>query len=135
MNAKQFVIGTLVGAVVLSIVGYILFDTLLADFYTANMASATAARETQLIWAVLVGAVAYAALLTLAIGTRAGPATIAGGLKVGAIVGFLVWATANFTLLGIWDVSSVTLSVVDPLVEAIHAGIAGAAIAAVLGKL
>ena len=94
-----------------------------------------AVRETLLLWAVVVGSVGYAALLTLAIGTRAGPATIAGGLKVGAIVGFLVWLTASFTLLGVWDVSSVTLSIVDPVVEGIHASIAGAAIAAVLGKL
>jgi len=136
MNTKQFVVGALVGTVALYILGYIIWDVLVADFFSANMGSASGVeRETQLIWASVVGTAGYAVLLTLAIGTRAGSATVADGLKVGAIVGFLVWFTVDFILLGAWNVSSVTLSIVDPVLEGIRASIGGAAIAAVLGKL
>jgi hypothetical protein len=50
-------------------------------------------------------------------------------------VGFLVWFTVDFILLGSWNVNTVTLAAVDPVLEGIRAGIGGAAIAAVLGKL
>ncbi len=92
-------------------------------------------RDTLVIWAVALGTVSYAALLTLAIGTRAGSATIVDGLKIGAIVGFLLWFTVDFILYGIWNVSNLTAAIADSLLELVRGGIGGAVIAAVLAKI
>jgi len=136
MDIKKLLVGTLVGAVVIYGVGYVIWDLLVGDFYDANMGSATGVnRDPQLLWAVIIGTVGYAVFITLAIVTRAGSFSIADGLKVGATVGFLMWLTVDFFFLGIQNVSTPIIAVIDPLLEAVHAGIAGAAIAAVLAKL
>jgi hypothetical protein len=86
------------------------------------------------MWAVVVGCLAYAALITLGIG-RSTRATVVSGVTVGAVVGVLVWATADFTLYGITNVSNLTRTVVDTLLEGVHGGVAGAVIAMAIGKM
>jgi hypothetical protein len=54
---------------------------------------------------------------------------------VGAVVGFLLWFTVDFVFYGISNISNLTLTVVDPLVELVHGGIGGAAIGLVLGRM
>jgi hypothetical protein len=136
MNAKQLAVGIIVGTVVSMIVGYVIWDVLAADFFASNMGSATGVmRDTQLLWAVIIGTVSYTTLIALALGAQSGELTIAGGLKVGAIVGFLVWFSVDFILFGIMNVDTLTSAIVDPILEAIRAGITGAAIAAVAAKL
>ncbi len=136
MNAKQLAVGIIVGTLVSMIVGYVIWDVLVADFFASNMGSATGVmRDTQLLWAVIIGTASYTALIALALGAQSGELTIAGGLKVGAIVGFLVWFSVDFILFGIMNVNTLTIAIVDPILEAIRAGITGAAIAAVAAKL
>ncbi len=136
MDAKRLVIGTLVGGVILFATGYLIFELAFGDFYAANAGSATGVeRDPQLVWAVALGALSYAALVTLAIGSRAGSLNIGAGVKIGAVVGFLLWFTVNFTLYGITNVGNLTRTVVDPLLELVHGGIAGGVIALVLGRI
>ena len=136
MSTKQWVAGTLVGGIVVFGVGYLLFVVLLADYYAANGGSATGVvREPPLVWAIAVGALAYAALIVYAMRAQAASMNVASGTKVGAIVGFLIWACADFTLYGGTNMSNLTITVVDPLVEVVHGGIAGAVLGAVLPKL
>ncbi len=136
MDIKRFIIGIVVGAITLYILGYLIFDLALAEFYASNAGSATGlVKDPQVIWAVALGTLSYAALLAFAIGTRAGSTTIVEGLKIGAIVGFLLWFTVDFIFYGVFNISNFTLTIVDPLLELIRAGISGAAIAAVLGKI
>jgi hypothetical protein len=135
MDAKRLVIGTLVGGITLYVVGYLMFEVTFAAFYAANAGSATGvARDVNLQWAVALGTLAYAALVTLAIGNQSGPSTIAAGIKTGAVVGFLLWFTADFIFYGITNVANLTRAVADPLLELVHGGIGGAAIAYALGK-
>ncbi len=135
MDTKRFLIGTLVGGITMYIVGYLIFTLAFGDFYAANTGSATGvARETSLVWAVVLGTLSLAALVTLAVGRRAGSSTIGDGLKIGAIVGFLVWFGVDFIRYGITNVSNLTATIVDPLLEIVRTGIGGAVIAAVLGR-
>ena len=135
MDSKRLVIGTIVGGIVLYAVGYLIFELAFGEFYAANAGSATGVdRDPQVIWALVVGSLTYAALITLGIGRSAG-ATIGSGVMVGAVVGFLLWATAGFTLYAVSNLSNLTRTVVDPLLEAVHGGIAGAAIAMAIGKM
>ena len=136
MDIKRFIIGTVVGAITLYILGYLIWELAFADFFAANAGSATGVvKDPQVIWALALGTLSYAALLTLAIGTRAGSATIVEGLKIGAIVGFLMWFSVDFIHYGIGNVSNLTATIADSLLELIDAGISGAVIAAVLGKV
>ena len=135
MDIKRLIIGTVVGAVTLYILAYLIFELAFAEFYAANMGSATGlVRDNPLMWATAIGSISYAALLTLAIETRGDSVTIVDGLKTAAIVGFLLWFTVDFTFYGIFNMTNLTLAIVDPLLELIHAGITGAVIAAVFGK-
>ncbi len=136
MDTKRLIIGTIVGGIALYVLGYVIWEMVFADFFAANVGSATGvARDEPLLWAIALGVVANGALLTLAIGTRAGSATIVDGLKIGAIVGFLMWFSVDFIRYGFSNVENLTATIVDPLLEVIHAGIAGGIIAAVLGKI
>jgi len=136
VDTKRLVTGTLVGAITLSAVGYLFFGILFADFYAANVGSATGVnRDAWVVWSVAIGALAHGALLTLAIGTRAGTVTIGGGAMVAATVSFLAWAGVDFTFYGVMNLSNLAATIVDPLVELVHGGIAGGVIAAVLGRV
>ena len=100
MNAKQWIIGTVVCGVVIFGAGWVLFETLLGDYYAANAGSATGLdKDPPILWAVAVGALAYAALIIYAMRAQAGAVNMVSGMKVGAIVGFLLWACVDFTLL------------------------------------
>jgi len=139
MDAKRFVIGTVVGAVTIFATGTLIFAT--APFrnflaYAMNAGSPTGvAREPHLVWAVVLGALSYSALTTLAIGSRASSLNIRAGVKIGAVVGFLLWFTADFMFYGISNVGNLTSTVVDPLIELVPGAIAGGVIAAVLGQI
>ena len=136
MDIKRFIIGTVVGGITLFILGYVIFELAFADFFDANAGSATGVwKDPPVIWAIALGTLSYSALITLAIGTRAGSTTIVEGLKVGAIVGFLMWFSAYMIFYGIWNVENLTAASVDSLLEFVRGGIGGAVIAAVLGKI
>jgi hypothetical protein len=135
VNTKQWVVGTVSGAIVLLVLGYLFFNMVLADFYAANAGSATGVnRDPQILWAVAVGAVGYAALIVLALKAHAAPLTVSGGMKAGATVGFLIWLCADFTFYGITNVNNLTVTIVDPLAELVRGGITGAVLGAVLRK-
>ena len=136
MDIKRLVIGTVAGGIALFILGYVIWNMLFTDFFAANAGSATGvAKDPQVMWAIAVGTLSYAALITLAIGTRAGSTTIVEGLKVGAIVGFLMWFGADMIIYGVWNLSNLTAAIADSLLELVRGGIGGAVIAAVLAKI
>lgn len=137
MDAKRLVIGTVVGGVTLFATGYLIFNTAFGNFYAyaMNAGSATGVeRDPQLVWAVALGALSHSALVTLAIGSRASSLNIGAGIKIGAVVGFLLWFTADFMLYGISNVGNLTSTVVAPLLELVPSAIAGGVIAVVLGR-
>jgi hypothetical protein len=117
------------------LVGYLIWTVTFADFFAANMGSASGVpRETVIIWAVVLGHFSLAALVTFTLGRRQGSATILDGFKVGAIVGFLVWFGVDLIHFGAMNVRNLTATIVDPLLELVRTGIAGAVIASVLAR-
>lgn len=135
MDAKRLVTGSVVGGIVLFVLGYLFWEMLFAGFFEANAGSATGvSKDPQLMWAVALGTLSYAALLTLAIGSR-GSTAIADGVKAGAVVGFLMWFGVDMILYGILNLSTLTGAIADSLLELVRGGVAGAVIAAVLGKM
>jgi hypothetical protein len=136
MNSKQWAVGPIGGGVVVMAAGYVISELLLADFYRSNTGSATGVlRDSQIVWAIAISALAYAALILSALKGQAATVNDSSGMKVGATVGFLLWLCADFTIYGITNMNSLTLTVVDPLVELVRGGFAGAALGALLPKL
>ena len=136
MDSKRLVTGTLAGGVAAFVLGYLIFDLAFAQFYAANIGSATGvARESQLVWAVILGSLSYAALITYAMGSRTAPMTAGAGAATGAVVGFLLWCTADFILYGVTNITNLTRAVVDPILEAVRGGMVGAVIAVALAKM
>jgi hypothetical protein len=82
-----------------------------------------------------VGSCAYAALITLMIGTTRGVITTGTAMKSGAVVGFLLWVTADFILYGSTNVANLTRTAVDPVLELVRGGIAGGIIGLILAKI
>lgn len=135
MNIKRLVIGTVVGTVVLYLLGMLIWQMLFADFFDAQSGSAMGVdREAELIWAVVLGSACYALLVTLGL-EASGKKSIGGGLMVGAIVGGLLWGTADFILYGITNLSTLTGAVADAVLEAVRGAITGAVVALVLDKV
>jgi uncharacterized membrane protein len=135
MDFRKFSVGTIVGAVVLYVVGYLIFHVILGGFYDSNSGLVEAAvRPAELQWAVVIAVIAYSALIGYAMQPRAVSGAV-DGAKIGAVVGFLLWVTADFVIHGWQATTTLTLTLVDPLVEAVRGGIAGAAIAMTWGWL
>lgn len=135
MDTKRFLAGTLVGGIVLYAVGYLIFTMAFASFYASNAGAATGVdRPAELMWAVVLGSLGYAALICYAMGARVTPG-LGAGAKIGAVVGFLMWFAVDFILYGVQDVSNLTRTMVDPLLEIVHGGIGGAAIGFVVGRM
>jgi len=135
MNIKRMGIGTVVGAITLYLLGMLIWQVLFADFFDANSGSAVGVeRETPILWAVIVGILAYAKLLTFALESQSGK-TLVDGLKVGAMVGALLWCTADFILFGFTNLSTLTGAIADTVLEGVRGGIAGGVIAFVLSKV
>ncbi|MBI2187894.1 MAG: hypothetical protein HYU37_12385 [Acidobacteria bacterium] len=133
MDLQRFVTGTVAGGVTLFVLGYLIFDVAFAGFYAANAGPAIGVvRDGQLLWAVALGTLAYGALIAYVIVTSRAPLTAGAGVVIGATVAFLVWFTVDFILYGISNLATLTRTVVDPLLEAVRGGVAGAVIAAVL---
>jgi hypothetical protein len=136
MDCKRFTIGTIVGAVTLYIIGYVIFDLAFGPFFEANKGSATGVdRSTTLQWAFVLANLAYAALIVYAMGNRAGSLSIVRGAKIGAIVGFFYGFSVDFVQYAFMNLSNLTATIVDSFLMLVHGAIAGIVIAAVLKKV
>jgi hypothetical protein len=132
MDTKRLAIGTVVGGIAMFVVGYLIWNILL-DYWNGAFDAAGVAREAQLLWAVVLSNIPAAALIALAI-ERGGSSTIGGGVKIGAIVGFLVWSGVDLAFYADTTIFDLTTIILDSLLASVHYGIGGGVIAAVLGR-
>jgi hypothetical protein len=138
MNVRRLVIGTLVGALTLAAAGYVVYGLAFPRFYTDFLkagAAAGVARQPFLIWPVALAMLSYALLMTLVIVRTADNPTVPAGMKIGALVSFLLWFTADFMLYGISTVGNFAGTVIDPFLELVPGAIGGGTIAGVLRKI
>jgi len=136
MDTKRILIGTLVGGVAMYVFGYLIFELVFGGFYARNVGSASGVlRDTPLQWAVALGSLSLAALVTLAIETRPGPLTIGKGFTTAAVVGFLLWLGVDLLRYGGTNVPNLTRTLVDPVLEIVRNGAVGVIVAAVLARI
>ena len=129
MSAKSFVLATIAGGVTLFILGGVFYGWLLADMFESS-----GMREEPIWWALIVGELFLAALVTLIFGRWATISTPVSGLKAGAIIGLIMAAALNFTMYAVSTIIDPTAGAVDVGISVVRLGVAGAVIALVLGK-
>ena len=76
MNAKQFSLSTLLGGVILFLLGFLFYIVIFGNFFEANQGTATGVpKEAPDMWAIALGNLALAGLLTLVFGRWASIST------------------------------------------------------------
>jgi len=135
MDLKALTIGTIVGGITVFATGFLLFSVPpLSDFYVYALDAGSATgvqRDAPLVWAALLGALSYGALVTLAIGSRARQTSVAAGMRTGAVVGFLLWFTADFMFFATSNVGTTVSTAIGPLLELVPGAFAGGVVATV----
>jgi len=136
MDIKRFAIGTIVGGITMYVVGYLIFSLAFGPYYAANVGAATnALREPTLEWAAALGGLAFGALLTYVIVASGDAPTVATGFMKGAVTGFLAWLSVDLVYYSATNMWNFTIVILDPVLEFVHSGIGGAAVAAVLARV
>ncbi len=136
MNTTKVLLATLAGGVVNFLLGGLIYGKLLAGFFAENGGSCNCAMrpdaEMQLGPLVL-GNLCSALLLAYIFARWAGISTAAAGASAGAVIGLIMGAAYDFTMLGVMNLSNPTSTIVDILVTGVMAGICGAVVGWVLG--
>ena len=134
MTTQRILVGTVVGGIVLFLLGYLMFGIVFADFFRTNAGTATGVERMPLnLVPIGIGQLAAAAALTLIL-NWAGVKGIAQGATIGGVVGLLFFLGVDLTMFGTSNLNNLTATLVDPILGAILYAIAGGAIAAVSGK-
>ncbi|MEE8131350.1 MAG: hypothetical protein V3T48_13735 [Vicinamibacterales bacterium] len=133
MNSR-FIAATVAGAVVLFVVGFLVFGLALAGFYETNVGSATGVVKDppEWLWLIL-STLVTAALLTLVLGWK-GARDAASGAKTAAIFGLLFAMAVDFGMYSMSNVPNLTATLVDPIFVAVYMGIGGAVVGMMLGR-
>jgi hypothetical protein len=130
---KKMLIGTVAGGVTFFLLGGLVYAIILADFYEANLGSATGVmRELPIIWAMVVSQLGMGAVVTWVF-LHANVSTAFDGLKTGAILGLLLGIAISFDLYSVTNWSNSTVAFVEPLVWVVRTALAGGAIGWTLG--
>lgn len=137
MTAKNQILATLVGFIVLFLLGWLIYGMLLMDFYGNNSGSASGvmrAEDEMIWWALILGNLFQTYLLVYIFGSWANITTFSDGLKAGAIIGLLMGLAFNFTMYGTSNIMNMTSALVDPFVSAVMMAITGGVIGFMLGR-
>jgi len=135
MDIKKFITGTLVGGVTHFLLGFILYGLLLESFFIANAGSATGVNrgpEDMVWWALILGSLAFAALITYIFLKWAHISTFKSGLRRGAVIGFLLGLSFDMMMYATSNLMNLTAALVDIAVGTIMMGLVGGVIGAVL---
>ena len=132
MTLQRLALGTVVGGLVLFILGYLVYGVLFASFFATNVGTATGVtREPFNFVVLLVGQLAFAAILTMIFGW--GSVRSAGqGAKIGALAGLFFFLGIDLTMYATTNVQNLAASLVDPLLAALLFAVCGAVIASVV---
>jgi len=132
--SKNFLLATVIGAVVYFVLGYVIYELLLGSFYAGQQGSATGVMRDAPLWSwMILSILVFSAVIALILGW-AGAKDAASGFKIAALVGLLVSISFDFGQYAMSNLMTMTGTLVDPIVGAIHTGIGGAVIGLMLGR-
>jgi hypothetical protein len=131
---QRLVLGTVVGAVVLTLLGYLTFGIVFRDFFLANAGSATGVDRQPFDFVALIGGqIAWGAVLTIIL-AWSGVSGVGPSMKVAGVAGLLYFLGMDLTMYATTNVQNLKATLTDPILAAIMFAVAGGAIALVAGK-
>lgn len=131
MITQRLLLGTVVGAVVFTLLGYLAYGIVFADFFANNGGSATGVQRDPFDFVSLVaGQVVFGALLTIIL-MWASAANVMQGVKIAFVTGLLFFLAIDLTLYATTNIQNLKASLVDPIIGGVLFAVAGAAIMAV----
>src|SRR5580693_2654137 len=136
MDTKKFLIGTLVGGVVLFILGYLFYGMLLMNFFIQHShapAGLMKAMSELVWWALILGNLASGALLTYIFLKLGNVNSFGTGASIAAAVGFFTSLSFDLIRYATENSADLTAMFADVVVFLVMNAIAGGIIAAVLG--
>ncbi len=135
MDTQKMLLSTLVGAVIFFILGFLFYATMLSDFFSNNMGSATGvAKQSPSLPLIFLGHLCLAFLIAYIYERWAGIRTFVTGAKTGALIGLLVALVNGCILLGTTNVGTPTTLVVDAVIQLVMGAIGGGVIGLLLGR-
>lgn len=131
MITQRLLLGTVVGAVVFTLLGYLAYGIVFADFFANNGGSATGVQRDPFDFVSLVaGQVVFGALLTMIL-IWASAANVMQGVKIAFVTGLLFFLAIDLTMYATTNIQNLKASLVDPVIGGFLFACAGAAIMAV----
>lgn len=127
--------GTVTGTIVFFFLGWLIWGILLADYMLANYNQcAMKPNEEMIWWSLILSNLIYAFLLTLVLNWSKA-INFMDGLKTGALIGFLISASIDFSFFSMTTIfNSFESILVDLFANTILAAVTGMAIVLFWGK-
>ncbi len=128
MNTKTIVAGLLAG-VAYFLLGWLMYGELLESTFASMQGTATGvmrAEADMVWWALILGNLSMGFTLAYVFGTWAGVSSAAGGIKAGAMLGFLISLGWDMTFFATSNITQLNGAILDIVVYTIMSGIAGA---------
>lgn len=126
MNTKNFLVSSLVGAVVYWLLGWLFYGILFTDIYPPS--------DNQNMVYIFLGCLSFAVLMGYIFNQWAGISTLMGGLYAGATIGLLYGLSMNFFMYSNME-PNMTNMLTDVVLNAVMAAVTGAVMGIVIGKM
>ena len=136
MDTKKLLFGTLAGGIAFFFLGYLFYGVLFSGFFEANQGSATGVQreEMQFVWwSLILGNLAFAALLSYVFLKWANIRSFGGGAQAGGVIGLLVGLTWDLTLYATSNMMTLTGALADAAIFTVMGAITGGIVGLVLG--
>lgn len=134
MDTKKFLTGTLAGGVAYFFLGYLFYGVALAGFFSEHSGGGPGKPMEEIVWwALILGNLAQAAMLTYIFIKWANISSFSGGASAAATIGFFVGLGMNMIRFATSNQLDLTASLADVVVGVVLTGLVGGIIGSVLG--
>ena len=135
MTANRFALATLTGAVMVLLLGFItsaLFAGLIEGY--AVTSPDLVMKSSPSIWAIILGALAMGALLSVLLGCWTGHTDVSRAIRTSAIFGLMLSLIVGFSLYGTTNMLNLTGTLVKVVIDTVQLAVTGVVVGAVLDR-
>jgi hypothetical protein len=134
MDNKKFLLGTLIGGILLFFLGFVIYAILFENFFAAHAGIATNVMKTEMqFWPIALGNFSMAALLSYVFLKWAKVSSFTDGLKAASLIGLLTILNFDLIMYDTTNFMDLTGTLVDVVLFTVMTGLAGGVIGAVIG--
>jgi integral membrane sensor domain MASE1 len=135
MNMKKFLIGGIVGGIVYFLLGWLFYGNLLTQYFKDHPGSVSGvdrAMEQFQWWALILGNL-LSGFLVAYVFSKSAVASLASGLVVGGILGFLISCSYDLIMFATTNITSKHAMLADVATFTVMSAIVGAVVGAIMG--